>query len=266
MSAPATKRLTRALDEIRHRERYPYGLFVPAALRSFGLMVDETEAPEAVREPIAEAVDAYRAAVLEEEPFLDILGPVYQEENSHGNRDMSGQFFTPWELCRLMAGMNVANTWRPGPSPSGGLWRLHEPACGSGGMLLAVCAELIGRYRPEALLLWDIDAVDLDLVCARTCALQLLANLMLRGWSVGRLVVRHGNSLSLQQFGTVLHATNGPDPEELPRMWAELAPLVEMAGIIGRVRALVDEALPITEPPAPVEAGGQFVLFGEEAA
>lgn len=46
MSGPATKRLTRALDEIRHRERYPYGHVVTAALRSFGVPVDEREAPE----------------------------------------------------------------------------------------------------------------------------------------------------------------------------------------------------------------------------
>ena len=90
-------------------------------------------------------------------------------------------------------------------------------------MVLAVLSVILERYGPEALLLWDVDATDVDLTCARTCALQVLATLSLRGWSIGRIVVRHANSLSLEEFGVVLHATNGLDPEELPRRWAQLA-------------------------------------------
>lgn len=221
MTTPAVKRLTRALDQLRHDERYPYGLFVAEALRSFGIQIRDPEPGADVFPRVLEATTAYRAAVLQGEPFADLLGDVYQEEASKGHRDASGQFFTPWPLARMIAEMTLGD-WEPGPSPSGGLWRLGEPACGSGGMLLAALSVLSDRYRPEALLLWDLDASDLDLTCARTCALQVVANLSLRAWSVGRIVVRHANSLSLEQFGIVLHATNGLDPEELPRRWAEL--------------------------------------------
>lgn len=268
MNGSATKRLTHALDEMRHEDRYPYGVFVVEALRSFGVPLREAEPVDGISAGVAEAVEAYRAAVLEADPFSDILGPIYQDENSKGSRDMSGQFFTPWSLSTVIAQMQLGD-WTPGPSPSGGLWSVQDPACGSGAMLLAAAAVLVEKHGPHALLLWHIDGVDVDLTCARTCALQFYANLALREWSIGRIVVRHANSLSLEDFGTVLHASNGPDPEELPRMWAELAPLVQAAGMIRRIGALLDEVRPVEKGPAeePAEEdGGQFALFRTEAA
>lgn len=259
MSRPATKQLVRALDAMRQDVRYPYGLFVTEALRSFGVQVNDDEPHAELRAGVAAAVEAYRAAVLEEDPFRDVLGPIYQDEASKGHRDMSGQFFTPWDLCLLIADMQLGD-WKPGPSPAGGLWTLQEPACGSGAMLLAAFAGLVKRWGPEALLFWHVEAVDLDLTCARTCALQVVANLSLRGWSVGRMLVHHGDTLRMEFRSVVLHATNGEDPEALPRMWGTL----EMLAAVARVETLVREALP--EPDPVEDPDGQFRLFGEEAA
>lgn len=257
MSGSATKQLERALDDLRHDARYPFGLFVTESLRSFGVQVGDAGPAEELRPGVAAAVEAYRAAVLEEDPFIDILGPIYQEEASKGHRDMTGQFFTPWDLCRMIAQMQFSD-WKPGPSPSGGLWTLQEPACGSGAMLLATFAQLVERWGPEALLFGHVEAVDLDLTCARTCALQVVANLALRGWSIGRILVHHGDTLKMEFRSVVLHATNDEDPEALPRMWGT----VEMLAAVARVEALVREALPAREEPDPVEdQDGQFSLF-----
>lgn len=268
MSGPATQALTRALDELRHDVRYPYGLFVAEALRSFGAPVAEEKIAAKLRPRVDAAVEAYRAAVLEEDPFADILGLVYQEENSRGQRDMNGQFFTPWALCRMMARMNVVDDWTPGPAPDGGLTRVNDPAYGSGATLLAVCAELVDRFQaPGVLQLWEIWANDIDLTCARTCALQLLANQALRGWTIGRVVIQRGDTLRMEGFSTVLHTSNGPDPEAICRVWAEWEPVVKMLGVIRSTSALVEEALPTAEEPAQ-EVGelGQLALFAEEEA
>lgn len=267
MSAPTTAALSRALDELRHGVRDPFSLFAVEALRSFGAPVPDDPPAAKLQPRVDAAVEAYRTAVLQADPFEDLLGLVYQEENSTGQRDMNGQFFTPWALCRLIAQAQVVNDWKPGPGPDGGLWTVYEPACGAGGMMLAVCAELVARFRtPEVLLLWDLTMEDLDLTCARTAALQILANLALRGWSIGRVTVHHANALSRARFSTVLHATNGRDPEELPRMWAQLAPAVAMAGLIDQVQALVDEALPPPVREPVVDARGQLTMFSEEEA
>lgn len=259
MSSPAAKQLVRALDAMRHDVRYPYGLFVTEALRSFSVPVGDAEPAEELRAGVAAAVEAYRAAVIEEDPFVDVLGPIYQDEASKGHRDMTGQFFTPWDLCLMIAQMQLGD-WKPGPAPDGGLWTMQEPACGSGAMLLAAFAGLVKQYGPEALLFWHVEAVDLDLTCARTCALQVVANLSLRGWSVGRILVHHGDTLRMEFRSVVLHATNGEDPEALPRMWGAL----EMLAMVARVEALINEVLPDVDPVE--DPGGQFRLFGEEAA
>lgn len=269
MSAPTTAALSKALGELRRDVRDPYSLFAVEALRSFGAPVPDDPPAAKLRPRVDAAVEAYRAAVLAADPFEDLLGLVYQEENSRGQRDMNAQFFTPWALCQVLARANVVDDWRPGPAPDGGLWSVYEPACGAGGVMLAVLAELVARFRtPEVLLLWDLTMEDLDLTCARTCALQIWANLALRGWGLGRIAVYHGNTISAEMFSCVLAGQNTEDPEALPRMWAQLAPVVEMAGLIGRVGSLVDAALPPapeTEPAA--DARGQLMIFpGEEAA
>lgn len=78
-----------------------------------------------------------------------------------------------------------------GPRPGGGLWRLCEPACGSGVLPLAFLHTLTERHGPGAARRWSLTAVDLDGDCARMAAAQLLANGLIHGrcpascWSTG---------------------------------------------------------------------------------
>jgi hypothetical protein len=80
-------------------------------------------------------------------------------------------------------------------------------------------------------------------------------------------VVRHANSLSLEEFGIVVHATNGLDPEELPQRWAEVAPMLAATVLPVTERVLVDAEGPKHQEAAPVyDESGQVLLFGEAAA
>jgi len=59
--------------------------------------------PDEVRGKVVAAISAYDAAIESEEPFFDILGPLYQELASRGGKQILGQFFTPWSIALLMS-------------------------------------------------------------------------------------------------------------------------------------------------------------------
>lgn len=61
----------------------------------------------------------------------DFLGAIFHELELHNSAH--GQFFTPYELCRMMA----AQTLHDG-APHPGVIRIHEPACGSGAMVISM--------------------------------------------------------------------------------------------------------------------------------
>jgi len=66
---------------------------------------------------------------LDTEPG-DFLGGIFHELELHN--EAKGQFFTPYDLCRMMAATMVPEA--PG---SGHVLRVGEPACGSGAMVIA---------------------------------------------------------------------------------------------------------------------------------
>lgn len=109
-----------------------------------------------------------------EEP--DLLGDIFQGGITWGEH---GQFFTPWEICRLMASLTGQD--RVG---SGGT--LHDPACGSGRTLLASVAVAGPLSRARI-----YTGMDVDGRCAKMCAINLALH-GLTGWVV------HGNALSLE--------------------------------------------------------------------
>jgi len=101
-----------------------------------------------------------------------------------------GQFFTPYHLCRLMAGMMVDDHMR-GLIDARGFIRANEPACGGGAMVIALAEEMYAakiNYQQHL----HVVAQDLDLKAVHMAYVQLsLLHIP--------AVVIHGNTLALEE-------------------------------------------------------------------
>lgn len=122
--------------------------------------------------------------LMDDEP-RDVLGPLYMELEL-GN-DHTGQFFTPHEVCTLMAqvsyGAELAMLTKP-------FVTLSEPACGAGGMVLAFVNVMRKSGHDPAKRLW-VHCQDIDRTAALMCYLQLSL------WHVPGVVVV-GNTLTVE--------------------------------------------------------------------
>lgn len=110
--------------------------------------------------------------------WYDMLGDIYMELASRSKASRMGQFFTPVEVCTLMARMTMDDQPEQAVGKS-----ISDPAAGSGRMLLAMHA-----LQPKVGL---VVAADLDPICTKMCALNF--------WLHGiRGEVACMNSLSLE--------------------------------------------------------------------
>lgn len=125
---------------------------------------------------------------MELAPFNDLLGPVYMEIGQGKGQAWSGEFYTPFELSRTIAQMTIGDPDEVERWPI----TLLEPACGSGGMVLAAVEHIVQAGRSPL----DIRATCVD--TSRTACDMCLINLTL--WGIPAEVV-HGNSISLETWG-----------------------------------------------------------------
>ncbi|PCE30287.1 N-6 DNA methylase [Burkholderia ubonensis] len=121
--------------------------------------------------------------------LTDVLGETYMMLGM-GN-DRAGQFFTPYCVSRLMAGMTIGD--RSGAIEQDGFIRMEEPACGAGGMVIAAADALlsIGENYQQTL---HATCIDVDVRCVHMTYLQL--SMM----HIPAIVV-HGNTLSGEVWG-----------------------------------------------------------------
>lgn len=106
---------------------------------------------------------------LEKNPDQDFLGKMYMQLEL-GNH-WKGQFFTPYNICRCMAEMNIG----PGVEAEverRGYLSVADPACGAGAMLVAA-ANVFKKhginYQKNVIFV----AQDIDRVVAQMCYIQL---------------------------------------------------------------------------------------------
>lgn len=75
---------------------------------------------------------------MEARPFTDLLGPYYTEISSKSSAQARGEFYTPPPVCELMTKM----VCDPAEAiAKGKLITVNEPACGSGGTVLALAKQ-----------------------------------------------------------------------------------------------------------------------------
>lgn len=191
---PAARPLARLLQNPRHNARELFGWLLDDVLADLTGRRKACPPPAEALPLIRELAGTYARAVAAA-PFEDVLGPLFLETVCRGDQRYRGQFFTPWPVARMMAALAGPGAAEAGPRPGGGLWRLCEPACGSGVLLLASLHVLTERCGRDAARHWSFTAIDLDGHCARMAAAQLLANGLIHQTPPGELVVYRGNSL-----------------------------------------------------------------------
>lgn len=103
-----------------------------------------------------------------EEGYDDVLGSIFMQAGLGSG--ITGQFFTPYNISRLCGRMAVDNQIEG--YHEGDLITLHEPTCGSGGMIIAA-AECLKERGINYQRVLEVVAQDLDWRCVCMTYLQL---------------------------------------------------------------------------------------------
>lgn len=113
-------------------------------------------------------------AAFEANPEQDFLGSVYMELEL-GNHWI-GQFFTPYSLCKCMAGITVAGAVEQ--INEKGFITINDCACGAGATLIAAVNQIdIELFKAKSPLRWQnhvlVAAQDIDFTTGMMCYIQL---------------------------------------------------------------------------------------------
>lgn len=117
--------------------------------------------------------------------FGDHLGELYME--ICGNRKEAGQFFTPFSVSKLISEITVDDSFLDREMVT-----INEPACGAGGMILAVLEKMTQagfNYSERALFV----ANDIDRNCVNMCYLQL-------SYAGAAAVVKHQDTITQKTY------------------------------------------------------------------
>jgi hypothetical protein len=132
--------------------------------------------------------------------YHDFLGEAYQALEL--SKKQAGQFFTPQNICDMMASMQCGNLKEQ--LESKGYITVSDPACGAGAMLIAVVKAAIDQgINPSTGILFH--AQDIDLLATQMCYIQM----SLCGVACS---VVHGDTLmmsSWSEYWTPVYFLNG---------------------------------------------------------
>lgn len=109
---------------------------------------------------------------LEENPEQDFLGGLFMELNLGNNK--TGQIFTPYDVCVLMAKINIKDIRRQVSKE--GFISIHDPCCGGGATLIAAIHEARKQLNRAHLNYQNhvfVTAQDVDGTVALMCYIQL---------------------------------------------------------------------------------------------
>lgn len=172
----------------------------------------------------------------------DVLGKTYMEleiSNKH-----TGQFFTPYSLCKMIAGVSIDDTLKAQVAERGFI-TVNEPACGGGAMVIAFADEFRkAGLNPQTQM--HVTAQDVDPRSAHMTYIQLsLLHIP--------AVVLVGNTLTLEvssHWYTPAHIMGG---------WKRKLAVRDHRALLDNPASIVPEiVLPLPTP-------GQIALFAEGA-
>jgi len=103
---------------------------------------------------------------MESKPFTDILGTYYLDIASHSSKQSRGEFYTPPEISKLMAMITVD---AKSVIEKGKPITVNEPACGAGGMMLA----LAEHFAPNHVDLLRVTCQDINPVGVDMCYINM---------------------------------------------------------------------------------------------
>lgn len=194
---------------------------------------------QALSETFAEFV-----AAAELNDFRDVMGPVHMELGSKSAQQSNGEFYTPYEVCRMMAKLTLTDVTIPVDRPL----LIQEPCTGAGQMVLCAAEELISIRGLCSSLNIYVEAWD---VSPLACDMSFI-NFTLHGIPAE---VVHGNSLSYEVFARRRNifyplATGLAQPHELAAL------------NIMRQASAIATLVPETDPlaPAAVIAAPDIIL------
>lgn len=171
----------------------------------------------------------------------DFLGPVYMDI---GGAQELGQFFTPHEVSKLIASIQLGDLDEVVAGSERGYFTASEPAAGMGGMVLAVAEIMRERgFDPARHCHWHM--IDVEWKAMAGCYIQT----SLAGVSG---VVIHGNALSLEYWSASLTPTAALFPKRFDEAVAP-AP-------IEAAPAIAAPALSLARPAKPQRAVAQFTF------
>lgn len=108
-------------------------------------------------------------ADMDRDPDQDFLGELFMALDL-GN-EWRGQFFTPYDVCRMMATMSIADDLNARIECHGWV-SVNDPACGAGALLLAFANECLRRginFQTSVLFV----AQDVDFLAGMMCYIQM---------------------------------------------------------------------------------------------
>lgn len=206
---PSQYRLSRAILDL-HPRIYPdtaLRLLCEHVLhRLVGWPINRVNADYAATEHL---VADYEHDLRSEPPFADLLGSIYMDLGSRYSRASMAQYFTPSPVARLMAAMNFGGLTIPHER----MLRVLEPSIGSGAMLLASLELIAETQGTDAFRQLSLTGIDLDQLCCRMAAVQVLVSMSLIDADLGELVILHGDALGPpDRLTTLIHCTSPKRP------------------------------------------------------
>jgi len=103
-----------------------------------------------------------------EKGYHDFLGEIFSELELHNK--WHGQFFTPWEVCVFMAKISIGDNAEELAKRD--LFKVSEPACGAGAMLLAL-VECLKELNINYSAKMYFEAQDVDFLACCMAHIQL---------------------------------------------------------------------------------------------